>query len=121
MAKQAPLSDKKVPCQVRGCKRTWLWRGSGQAKAGSSSPASAPPARMCDLCAARAQLLTDMALPCTTPTCGETTPYTTLQQLEAIFAHPGDTAPPVPRHLCASCTAKAAAIADRTIACAVAG
>lgn len=124
------LADKKVACRVRGCPRTWLWRGHDQAKAFAQGQ-TAPPSRMCDLCHARAQAMEDKAIPCATPGCEGTSTWGKLAQLEAIMRGassklaPNADAPPVdvgpPKYLCDSCRDKASALGDKQIPCRMKG
>jgi hypothetical protein len=114
------LADKKVPCRVRGCPRTWLWRSGEQVKAFSSGQMTPPP-RMCDLCHARSQTLEDREVPCQTANCDGTVSWNRLSQLEAIIKHVGSGDPPPPRGMCEACRAKARDIADREVPCRVRG
>lgn len=114
------LGDKKVPCRVRGCSRTWLWRSAEQVKAFSAGQLQPPP-RMCDLCHARAQTLEDRAVKCSTEGCEHTFTWTRPAQLEAIMKHEGAGDPLPPRHLCDACREKARALGDKQAPCRVKG
>jgi hypothetical protein len=114
------MADKKVACRVRGCPRTWMWRGPEQVKAFSAGHLE-PPARMCDLCHARAQMLEEREIPCAAPGCPSTFVWNKLSQLEAILKHTGDSPPAPPRHLCEACRGKVRELADRHLPCRVKG
>src|SRR5688572_221068 len=110
------LADKKIPCRVRGCPRTWLWRGNEQAKAFAAGNTT-PPQRMCDLCHARSQTLEDRVVSCSTQGCEGNFVWSKLAQLEAILKSTGDAPVQPPKFLCEACLGKAKTLGDKQVPC----
>lgn len=112
------MADKKIPCRVRGCPRSWLWRGPERVKAFSAGHME-PQARMCDLCHARAQTLEDRHVRCSTSGCDGTFLWNKFSQLEAILEQKEEGPAPPPKLLCEGCRRKVRQIPDQPIPCRV--
>lgn len=115
------LVGREVPCRMRGCTRTWLWRKEDQFKAGSGGkPSLEPPKRMCDPCAERAAAAADRDVACSKPGCEGSWRWSKFAQVEA-WLRAGEKEPPEPRGLCDGCRSQLEAQEDRAVPCRVRG
>ncbi len=113
------LVGREVPCRMRGCTRTWLWRKEDQFKAGSGGkPALEPPKRMCEPCAARAQGVEDREVGCSKASCEHRWKWSKFAQVEA-WLRAGEKEPTEPRGFCDACRTAVAEKGDREVKCRV--
>ncbi|MBI4510326.1 MAG: hypothetical protein HY698_11885 [Deltaproteobacteria bacterium] len=112
--KARELSEREVPCRVRGCTNTWTWTGRAQLAAGiEPGSEAAAPSRMCDSCNHAYRALEDTKLPCKVSGCTRSFTWSRWQRLEAQVA--GKKEPP--ERMCDECARALALLKDMEVPC----
>ncbi|MCC7537584.1 MAG: hypothetical protein IT379_15280 [Deltaproteobacteria bacterium] len=111
------LEDRRVPCRMRGCRRTWTWRVGEQIRAHKAGQTEAP-SRMCDACHAIYQSLEDREEPCSTKGCEGKWIWKRGAQLEASLK---GTFEKPPKRVCPACEEKLRTTADVEKPCRIRG
>ena len=104
--------DRPIPCENRGCTRTWLYTKSMQLQ-DRLSARDRPVPRMCDACQEKLHSLEDKQVPCKAPGCSKTWTYPAIEQLRDLCHGKTEPTP----HRCAACEQFLAENEPKTVKC----